>query len=921
MPDFMKKYALLIFIFYSCNIWSQDDKLLTISFDNANLGNVLSEIEKQTGYQFYYIDSWLTPYSNISGRYEGVLLETVLDAILKDTILNFYISSDGRIILTRNSIIYDILPKGFFPDTLQKEASRNFINAPLFTSSKKTSNLNKIETIRIGKSNKNRLSNNFNLSGYIKDAKDERPISDAIIVVNGKDIGARTDKRGYYKIELAVGANIIAIEALGMEKYTKRIVIYNNGKLDINIHEKIELLDEVFLQNEVDNNVTEVITRTEIDVEESKNIPLALGERDVLKVATTLPGISTAGEGAAGYNVRGGKSDQNLVLLDDAVIYNPQHFFGIFSALNPFALGDVNIYKNSIPAEYGGRLSSVFDLKTKNANVDKLKGEISIGPVTGNILLETPIVKEKSGLMIGGRGAYANWLLRSLDEESLKNSEASFYDVIAKYNHELSKDSKIEATAYFSKDDFSITSDSLYIYNNRALSFRWDYRLNEKHAAKLVISNSLYRFDIKFDGDTNTDFKQGYNIDETGLKLKLKYFYKDNLKFDYGISSKLYTVDPGSIQPLDSGSIVVPFAIQKERGLESAAFVSAEIGLTKDITLDAGIRYSVFNELGAGTKNIYREGVPRSEESIEETRSFDKNEIIKTYGAPEFRVSGRYLLGEDFSLKASYNKTYQYIHTLSNNTTVSPIDTWKISDLNIKPQSSQQYALGIYKNFDTGGYEMSLEGFYKKSRNTIDFTTGAEILLNDAIETEVLQGNGKSYGIEVLLKKLKGKVYGWLGYTYSRSMIQLDSPFREEKVNNGEFFPSNFDKPHDFSLVLNYKFTKRYSFSTNFVYQTGRPVTFPIGNFTFNGSDFTVFSDRNKFRIPDYYRLDIGINIEGNHKKKKLGHGFWTISVYNVLGRNNPLSVFFVTEEGEVKGLQSSIFSVPVPTITYNLKF
>ncbi len=918
----MKKCVLLFFIFCSYNIWSQDDKsLITISFENTDLITVLSDIEKQTGYQFYYIDSWLAPYTNISGTYEKVPLATVLEDILKDTIVNFYISAEVGIILTQNNIIYDTLPQGFFPDSLKLEEYKKRINAPLFTSSKKTSKRNKIETINIGKSDKNRLADNFNLSGYIKDAQTERPIADAIIVVNGNDVGARTDKNGYYKVNLTVGANIIAVDALGMEKYTKRVVIYNNGILDINIHERIELLDEVLLQTEVDNNVTEVITKTEIDVEESKNIPLALGERDVLKVATTLPGISTAGEGASGYNVRGGKSDQNLVLLDEAVIYNPQHFFGIFSALNPFALGDVDIYKNNIPAEYGGRLSSVFDLKTKNAEVDKFRGEASIGPVTGNILLETPVVKEKSGLMIGGRGAYANWLLRSLDEESLKNSEASFYDVIAKYNHQFSKKSKVEATAYFSRDDFSITSDSLYVYSNRALSFRWNYRFNEKHTGKLIATNSQYKFDIDFDGSTDTNFKQGYSIDETGLKLKLKYFHNDKMKFDYGISSKLYTVNPGSIEPTGSESIVEPIELQEERGLESAAFLSGEIVLTKDITLDAGIRYSMFNELGEGTKNLYRDGVPRSEESVEEIISYDKNEVIETYGGPEFRISGRYLFGEDFSMKASYNKTYQYIHTLSNNTTVSPIDTWKISDLNIKPQSSQQYALGLYKNFDKGGYEVSLEGFYKKSKNIIDFKTGAQVLLNETIEREVLQGNGKSYGVEVLLKKQKGKVYGWLGYTYSRSMIQLDSEFREERVNNGEFFPSNFDKPHDFSLVLNYKFTKRYSFSTNFVYQTGRPITYPVGNFTFNGSDFTVFSDRNKFRIPDYYRLDIGVNIEGNHKKKKLGHGFWTISIYNVLGRNNPLSVFFVTENGEVKGLQSSIFSVPVPTLTYNLKF
>ncbi len=922
----MRKCFVLLFLLFAQNSWTQqEDPLITLSFENSDLVSVLTQIEEKTDYSFYFIDSWLTEYKDISGNYNNISVSKVLEDLFKDTIVNFYIMGDNRVILAQNSIIYNTLPDRFFgqyeDDKIEIEKKKSKVVSPVFASTKSTSKKKKIETITIGKALRGSLKQKFKFYGYLTNKQTGKPIPRAIIVVNGNDVGADTDTKGYFETELAIGVNIVEINALEMENFKKRIIIYNDGRYDVSLNEKIELLDEVILNAEINNNVSEVVTKTEIDVEESKNIPLALGERDVLKVATTLPGITTAGEGASGYNVRGGKSDQNLILLDDAVVYNPQHFFGIFSALNPFALGEANIYKNSIPAAYGGRLSSVFDLSTKDASVDKFKGEASIGPVTGNVLIETPIVKDKAGLMVGGRGAYANWVLNSLDEESLKDSEASFYDVVAKYNHQITDKSKIEATAYLSRDDFSITSDSLYVYKNRALSFRWNYRFNEKNTGKLALSNSQYNFDIEFDGQTNNDFDLGYSIDETELKFQFKYLYSSRLKFDYGLSSKLYTVNPGSIDPKGEGSIVTPFEIEEERALESAAFLSAEIDLTKNLTLDAGIRYSVFNPLGEGTQNVYQEGVPRSEQTIQETLSFDENEVIETYGGPEFRISGRYLLGEDLSVKASYNKTFQFIHTLSNNTTVSPIDTWKLSDLNIEPQSSQQYALGVYKNFDGNAYELSLEGFYKKSKNIVDFKTGAEILLNDNIETEILQGNGKAYGVEFLLKKQKGKLYGWLGYTYSRSLIQLDSQFREERVNGGDFFPSNFDKPHDFSLVANYKFTRRFSLATNFVYQTGRPVTFPVGTFTFNGADFTVFSDRNKFRIPDFYRLDIGFNIEGNHKKKKVGHSFWTISIYNVLGRNNPFSVFFVTEDGEVKGLQSSIFSVPVPSITYNFKF
>ncbi|MEW7277361.1 carboxypeptidase-like regulatory domain-containing protein [Aquimarina sp. 2201CG1-2-11] len=924
-----KKHLFLIAFLSIFGIYAQQKKpLISLSFQNSDLLSVLDQIESKSKFRFYYEESWLKDYDNLSGNYSNISVEEVLKEVFKGTILNFYITDENTIILTQNAIVYDVLPNNYFGkygngDIKDIKKEVNVVVDPIFKRTRNSSSKDKksIETISIGKATKTAIKEKFILTGKITNAVSGKAISGVLILVNGYDAGVRSDKNGYYQLELTKGANTIGYNALGMEHITKKILLYNDGNHDVILVEKIEQLREVVLQTKINKNVEETTTKTKIDVKESKNIPLALGERDVLKVATTLPGITTTGEGSSGYNVRGGKSDQNLILLDDAVIYNPQHFFGIFSALNPFVLGDVNIYKNGIPAEYGGRLSSVFDLSTKDANTDKFQGEVSIGPITGNVLLEAPLVKEKAGIMVGGRGAYANWVLKNLDEESLKNSEASFYDVVAKYNHQISENAKLEATAYMSRDDFSITSDSLFVYKNRAFSLRWNQRFDEKNTGKLVLSNSQYKFNIEYEGETNDNFEQGYSVDETELKLHFKYLYSDRLKFDYGVSSKYYVVKPGSIKPLGEESIIAPLSIDQEQALESAAFLTTKVDITKDFNMEVGLRYSVFNALGPSTQSVFREGEPKNETSVENTLTFKKNEVIKTYGGPELRVAGRYLIGEDFSVKAAYNKTYQFIHVLSNNTTVSPIDTWKLSDLNIKPQSSQQYSLGFYKNFNEATYEVSLEGFYKKTRDILDFKTGAQTLLNTNIENDVLQGTGKAYGVEVLLKKQKGKLYGWLGYTYARSLNKFDSEFVEEQVNGGEFFPSNFDKPHDFSAVLNYKFTKRFSLSSNLVYQTGRPVTFPVGNFTFNGADYTVYSERNKFRIPDYYRLDLGFNIEGNHKRKKAGHGFWTISVYNVLGRNNPLSVFFITEDGEVKGLQSSVFSVPVPSITYNFKF
>lgn len=916
----MKKLLLTLLLLASIQFISAQDSSpkISISFENLSKKEVLLKIEEQTNYKFYYVNDWLDD-NLISGNFENVALSDVLDAVFKDSVINYYVSANNEIILTQNNLIYDELPEGFFGNSaivLEEEDA-----GPVFITESSSENA-EIETVRIGKEQKDLNQSRFILSGYAKDIISQEPLANLAIIVKGKNISTITNAEGYYKIELPPGVNIIETSSLGIEPTKKRVVIYSNGRLDFDLAESSEILDEVVLKANRDRNVKEAITGvTQIEVEEIKNIPLVLGERDILKVATTLPGIKTAGEGSAGFNVRGGKADQNLILLDNAVIYNPSHFFGIFSALNPFTSGDVNIYKGSIPAEYGGRLSSVFDINTKDATVQKLAGEVSVGPVTSNITIETPVIKEKSGLIVGARGTYSDWILKSLDEESLKNSKASFYDFVAKYNHKINENNTIETTGYYSRDAFSITSDSLYNYSNRLMSLKWDHSFNDKNKGSVILANSQYRFGIEFDGNTDNDFDLGYKVNETHLKLKMKYLLNDKHKFDYGISSKLYIVDPGNIDPKGSNSIVEPLSIPRERGLESAVFIADNFTVNKKLLINAGLRYSIYAALGASTQRIYEDGQPRNEGTLVEEREFGKNEIIETYGGPEVRLSARYFITPTLSVKASYNNTYQYIHTLSNNTTVSPTDTWKLSDINIKPQQANQYALGFYKNLDGNTYELSIEGYYKKTKNILDYKVGAELLLNETIEQEVLQGNGKSYGVEFLIKKTKGKLNGWLGYSYSRSFVQLDSEFSEERVNNGEYFPSNFDKPHDVSVVANYKLTRRFSLSANFTYQTGRPVTYPIGTYIFNGSEQVLYSDRNKFRIPDYYRVDVGLNIEGNHKIKKFAHSFWNISIYNVLGRNNPYSVFFVTDNGEIKAYKSSIFSIPVPTITYNFKF
>lgn len=916
------RILIIIFCFISLGTFAQAEKNISVSFNNTPLKEAILEVETLSERNFYFDENWLKGYY-ITQTFANETLYNVLKGLFQNTNIN-YVFKDGNIILLNNTYVYTDLPSGYFNEEKSDEKlveEKN--NAPIFQEeyvAQTTVQSRKLVTI--GKQLPNSANKTYLLSGVFKNTKTGEPLQNLSISTVDRLKFAVTDSEGRYSIRLPYGLNKLETNLLGFEKIRQDVIMYGDGSLNIALHENTESLEEVVVRSNKDANVRDaVVGVTNIDIEGIKTIPLVLGERDILKVATTLPGIKTAGEGSSGFNVRGGRADQNLILLDDAVLYNPSHFLGFFSAVNPFTTGSLEIYKASIPAEYGGRLSSVFDIETKSGNMEEFAGEGSVGPITANLAVEVPVVKGKSSLIAGARATYSNWILRSLNEDELKNSQAAFYDGIVKYKHNIDNNNTIQGTVYYSNDRFSITSDSIFDYQNRLVSLKYGRTFSEKSRAELILVNSQYKYGINYEADANQNFDFGYELNEYQAKLNFNYKLSNKHKLSYGISSKLYSIDPGEIAPIGTNSDVFAKSTDREKGLESAVYLADLFEISDKLLLDVGLRYSFYAALGAATQNVYAEGDPRSESSIIDVKDYGNNEFIKTYGGPEYRVSARYLLGSDFSVKAGFNRTIQYLHLLSTNTTQSPTDIWKLSDLNIAPQRANQYSLGFFKNLPGKDVEFSLEGYYKTMDDLLDYKIGAQLILNDNLETELLQGEGKAYGVEFLMKKNSGRFNGYVGYSYSRSYVKLDSQLLQERVNNGEFFPANYDKPHDFSVVANYKLTKRFSFSGNFTYQTGRPITYPIGRYVFAGEEQVLYSDRNQFRIPDYYRLDLGVNIEGNHKLEKLAHSFINISVYNVLGRNNPYSVFFVNDAGEIKAYKTSIFSIPVPTITYNFKF
>tara|TARA_R100001460_G_scaffold102343_2_gene146811 strand:+ start:4109 stop:6919 length:2811 start_codon:yes stop_codon:yes gene_type:complete len=917
-----KLLVIAILLLSTTGIFGQNNQNLTVKFNNTALQEAIVKVETLSGKTFFFDETWLKGHF-VTKDFENESLRKVLDELFSNTNINYFLNG-GNVILLNNTYVYTDLPTDYFNEEKpDKKVVDDNNNAPIFQEefiSQGSVQTRKLVTI--GKQSPNAANKTYTLSGIFKNSKTGEPLQNLSISTTDRTKYAVTDSEGRFSIRLPYGLNKLETNLLGFEKIRQDVIMYGDGSLDIELRENTESLDEVVVKSNKDANVRDaVVGVTNIDIESIKTIPLVLGERDVLKVATTMPGIKTAGEGASGFNVRGGRADQNLILLDDAVLYNPSHFLGFFSAVNPFTTGSLEIYKASIPAEYGGRLSSVFDIETKSGNMEKFAGEGSVGPITANLAVEVPVVKEKASLIAGFRATYSDWILRSLDEEELKNSEASFYDGIVKYKHNIDNNNSVQGTFYYSKDRFSITSDSIFDYSNRLISLKYGHIFSEKSRAELILVNSQYKYGVNYEADANEDFDFGYELNEYQAKLNFNYKLSTKHKLSYGLSSKLYSIDPGEIMPIGPNSDVEAKTIDREKGLESAIYLSDLFEVSDKFLIDLGLRYSFYMALGPSTQNVYEEGVPKNESSIIEVKEFGNNESIKRYSGPEYRISARYLLGNDFSVKGGFNRTIQYLHLLSTNTTQSPTDIWKLSDLNIAPQRANQYSLGFFKNLSGKDVEFSLEGYYKTMDDLLDYKIGAQLILNDALETDLLQGEGRAYGVEFLVKKNSGRFNGYVGYSYSRSEVKLDSQLMQERVNNGEFFPANYDKPHDFSVVANYKLTKRFSFSGNFTYQTGRPITYPIGRYVFAGEEQVLYSDRNQYRIPDYYRLDLGVNIEGNHKLNKLAHSFINISVYNILGRNNPYSVFFVNEEGQIKAYKTSIFSVPVPTITYNFKF
>ena len=916
----VSRCVLLLFLTLPQFSVAQKADTFTGTYENLNFATFVSRIEAESDYAFHYKPEW-TDSLHVNLTVQGQSIYEILNKLFENTDLRFSVLDDNTIFITRELPIQTDLPPNFFNEQPAKTSDSIAFDYSQYEQRAEREKLLQSRIFYIG-TRQSDGRKTATVSGTVRDINTGEPITGTAVLIKDPVTGTTTNQAGYFSLTLPKGRHELHFQSIGMKNVTRIIQLSSDGRLNVELEEDITPLKEVVVESDRDVMIRDVqMGIARLDIKTMKQIPLALGETDILKVMLTLPGVQSVGEGTVGINVRGGATNQNLILLNDALVYNPSHLFGFFSTFNPDILKNVELYKSGINAEFGGRLSSVLDVHTREGNMKKISGSGGISPITGRFAIEGPIIKDKTTFILGGRSTYSSWLLRQLDDPALRKSEASFYDLTGSSTHRFNENNSIMLSGYLSQDRFNLSSDTVYSYSDRNAVIKWKHIFNPKLSGDFSASVSNYAFSIKSTDNPVSAFNMDFSINQVNAKADIRYFPNPRHTLLAGASAIRYDLSPGSLRPNGEESIIAQNILDNEQAIEGAIYVSEQFEYSEKISLYAGLRFSLYHYLGPRDVFFYDANSARRPSTVIDTVSFSGGESIAHFYAPEPRLSLRYSVGKSAAIKFSYNRMRQYIQMLTNTAAMTPTDIWKLSDQYIQPQTSDQFSAGYYQYLKGDLIEASVEAYYKTIDHAVDFKNGARLLMNHQMETAVLDADGKAYGIEFLLKKSSGKVNGWISYAYSRTFLRTNAEFSYESVNRGEYYPAPYDKPHAVNFIGNYKFSRRFNFSLNVIYSTGRPITLPITKFDAEGTGRIYYSDRNQYRIPDYFRSDVSINLEGNHKVRKLAHSSWTFSVYNVTGRKNPFSVYFASDGGQVRGYKLSVFARPIPTITYNFRF
>jgi len=916
----MKRSALLSIYIFLCSLFTgiKAQQNILISNDSISIEALLTLIEANTSYRIYAdIDSSFTvtvPANNATPL-------QILKNALAGSPYNVSVYENNLFILKGKELETRISPALTYRQQ-QDTISENGIQTERI---EKTSFANSENLVySVGDPYLKNIPKEITLTGKIIDSKTGEPMIGINLVSKEPYRAATTDVNGNYSIRLPSGRIQLDLTGFNIKASRRQLLLYDNGTFNIELVEETYKLDEVTIIAQRTDNVKSIrLGMEKIQIAKIKNIPTAFGEVDILRVIESLPGVKTVGEASTGFNVRGGATDQNLILLNDGTIYNPNHLFGLFTAFSSDMIKEAELYKSSIPAQYGGRISSILDISGKEANKEKFIGSAGIGLVTGRLTLEIPIIKEKTSVLLSGRTTYSDWILKQLPPKSgYSNGTAGFYDLGMVFSHRVDAKNSLNVYGYFSRDRFEFSKYQKYVYNNLNFSAKWKRVFNDKMLGNFAAGYDRYEYLNTDSTNAASAYKLSFNIGQLFAKADFTYDLSEH-KMNFGFKSMFYNINPGAYEPLSVNSLVRKDVLQKEKALESALYLEDQWDITRKLSVTGGIRFSLFNAFGPRAYYKYNPDLLPSMSTIIDSLHANTGQIFKTYMGPEFRLSARYILADYLSLKGGFNTMRQYIHKLSNTVIMSPTDTWKLSDTNIRPQKGWQAATGLYYNSPKRIWLASMEMYYKKLDDYLDYRSGARILMNHHIETDVINTEGYAYGVEFSLRKEVGKLNGWASYSYSRTFLRQSDPLVALPVNNGDWYPADYDSPHNFKLTGNYKFTQRYSCSLNVDYSTGRPTTIPAGSY-YNHSLNAVqvyYTDRNTYRIPDYFRMDLSFNIEPSHHLTLLTHSSVSFGVYNLTGRSNAYSIYYVSEKGKIKGYKLSIFGTPIPFITYNIKF
>ena len=906
----MKIYlALFLFIFGVSGFAQQQ---VNVRLNNRPIVELFESIEKQTDYRIYY-DPEMLDSMKVTVNETNIAPVNLIRQVLKETPYQTSVFKNAVYII-KDKVMITTLPESFYGKTADDSVSA----MPLFEREKKA--VSESVIYAIGNPN-TPSSTNVIMTGTVTNFKNGESMAGVTLLLEDPFVGTVTDAYGFYSLRLPAGRRELVIRGMGMKESKRQLMLFSDGKLDIEIEEQVYMLSEVsIVANRIDN-IRSVSGGTErLQMRGIKNVPTILGEADILRIVMTLPGVKSVGEISSGFNVRGGATDQNLILYNDGTIYTPTHVFGLFSTFNPDMVENMELYKSGIPAKYGGRISSVLDISSKEGNKKMLQGAANIGLLTSRVTLEGPLFKGKGSFIVGGRTTYSDWLMKQIpDNSEYSNGTAGFYDLNGAFNYRLNENNNIYLNGYFSRDRFNFTNKEAYAYQNANFSAKWRHIFNPQFTGSFVVGTDHYSYNNKDTSDVFNAYTLDYAINQQFGKADFSYYPNNDHTLNFGLNTLHYRLNPGHNKPSHEQSLIREERLQTEKALESALYLSDEWKISPEWMVSGGVRYAMFNALGPRINNIYAPGTLPSPESFIRYDTVQGG-IFKTWHGPEFRLSMRYILNDNTSIKAGANTMRQYIHKISNSTVMSPTDTWKLSDANIRPQSGVQYVVGLFRNFAKNSIETSVEAYFKTMNDYLDYRGGAVLLMNPHLETEVAGVKGRAYGVELMIKKTQGMLNGWVSYVYSRAMLHRHNELASA-ANTNAWYPADYDKPHEVKFVGNFKLTHRFSFSMNCDYSTGRPITLPVSKYVFDGSPFIYYTERNKYRIPDFFRMDASFNIEAGHHLTKINHSYFTIGVYNLTGRKNAYSIYYALENDRFQGYQLSIFGVPIPYVSYNIRF